>query len=272
MKEQKKVFYCSAGIMLLSLVLSVILEFELGKDFISWSLNNLENHRGFVVNICVGICTGSFLSICVAWINYTAEREKFIVEFSNLVEDFYTICSKLQYLYIRGEADLLAAYYREECANKKLSEVFERHTAKDRLLRSYKEKDPECYENMRLLEDTNTIDRDINHVIESYYAVSNFDFSKIERILKKGSFILPHSKTPKQINAVYSYIKKLYSGIADKVEYWRDFDATHNLIVEICRFQPQIFADPERCGCATILPPQNKAVDEIKKLLSTLNQ
>lgn len=272
MKEQKKVLFCSAGVMLLSLALSVILEFGWGKNLFAWALNVLENHRSFVVNFCVGICTGTFLSFCMAWINYVAEREKCIVEFSNLVEDFYTICSKLQYLYIRGEGDLLAAYYREECANKEFSKVLEKHTAKDRLLQSYKEKDPECDENMRLLEDTDTIDREINRVIESYYAVSSFDFSKIERILKKKSFILPHNKTSKQIDAVYSYIKELYSAIVDKVEYWRDFDAPYNLIVGICQFQPRVFADLERYGNVTFLPPQNKVVNEIKELLSTLKQ
>jgi len=271
LKEQKKVFYCSAGVMILSLALGAIFELEWDRYFITWQSNCLTGHRDFVINIMIGICSGSLLSVCTSWINYSSEKEKFIVEFSNLVEDFYTICDKLQYLYICGDADLLAAYYREECANKKMPGASERHVARDSLLKSYKRKDPKCSGHMRLLEDIDTVDGEMGGVIEGYYAVSNFDFSKVERILKKKAFILSNSRREKQIEAVYDYIKKLYSDITDKVGYWREFDAKYNLIVEICRFQPQVFDDVERHGNMILLPPRNRAVEEIKELLSTLS-
>ncbi len=271
MKEQKKVFYCSAGVMILSLVLGAIFELEWDRYFITWQSNCLTGHRDFVINIMIGVCSGSLLSFCTSWINYSSEKEKFIVEFSNLVEDFYTICGKLQYLYIRGDADLLAAYYREECANKKVPGVSERHVARDNLLRAYKEKDPKCSEYMRLSEDIDTVDEEIDSVIESYYAVSSFDFSKIERILKKKAFILSNNRREKQIEAVYDYIRKLHCDITDRVWYWKEFDAKYNLIVEICRFQPQVFDDIERYSSVISLPPRNRAVDEIKELLSTLS-
>ncbi len=54
--------------------------------------------------------------------------------------------------------------------------VSERHVARDNLLRAYKEKDPKCSEYMRLSEDIDTVDKEIDSVIESYYCSNTIIF------------------------------------------------------------------------------------------------
>lgn len=272
MREQKKVIYWSAGITILSLVLSAILEFEWDRHFIALPINCFTGHRGFLINILIGVCTGAFLSLFIALINYFAEKEKFIMEFSNLVQDFYTVCNHLQYLYLRGDVDLLAAYYQEKYMNQKARSTPKKHIVQDKLLRSYKEKDPDCNEHMRLSEDEDTIGEELDSIIKSYGCVEQFDFSRIERTLKRKDFIIQNGKKEKQIESIYSYIEKLYYDIKGKVGYWNEFCSEDHLIVEIHRFQSQIFGEIKRSGSVVFLPPDNIAVEEIRKMLSALNQ
>lgn len=272
MSEQKKTIYWCASVSLLSLILNFFLEFECDRFFIAWQTNCFTGHRDYIINLLIGICTGAFLSLLIARINYSSEKEKFIMEFSNLVEDFYTVCSGLQYLYLRGDIDLLAAYYREEYMNQKVPEAAKKHTAHDNLLRSYKEKNQDCNEYICFAEDTDTVNEDLDFITKSYSSVKEFDFSRIERLLRKKDFIIPNNKKERQIKEIYDYIEKLYHEIVSKVEYWNAFCAKDNLVVEICRFQEQIFDDVKVCGTAVFLPPKNIAVDKIKEMLSSINQ
>lgn len=224
------------------------------------------------MNMLIGLCSGAALAAGIAIINYYQERNTFISEFSDLVEEFYVVCSKLQYLYLRADADLLAEYYREEYLNRQISETSKRNTARDNLLKSYKEKDPECNEHLRFAEDTDTIEEELDSVVKSYCAVANYDFSKIERILKKESFIFPNGEKNIRIRTVYDYIKTLHSNIQSRVDYWTEFSAKDNLVVCISRFQTEIFDNVERHKNIVFLPPKNKAVVDIQDLLLKLNQ
>lgn len=271
MREQKKIICWSAGITILSLALSTVLEYELDRHFIVWPMNCFTGHRDFIINILTGVCTGAFLSLFIALINYSAEKEKFIMEFSNLVEDFYTVCNHLQYLYLRGDVDLLAAYYQEKYMNQKVRGATKKHIAQDKLLRSYKEKDPNCNVYICLAKDEDVIDDELDTILKSYGCVEQFDFSRIERTLKRKDFIIQNGKKEKQIESIYNYIKKLYYDIKGKVGYWNEFCSENHLIVEIYRFQSQIFGKIKRSGSVVFLPPDNIAVEEIRKMLSALN-
>lgn len=272
MSEQRKTIVWCAIITILSLLLNIFLEFEWDRLFIVWQTNFLTEHRDFIINTLTGICTGAFLSLLIARINYSAEKEKFIIEFSNLVEDFYTVCNELQYLYIRGDATLLAAYYREEYMNQKRPEVSKKHIARDNLLRSYKMNDKDCYEYMCLAEDSDTVDNELDSIVKNYNAVKEFDFSRIERILRRKNFIIPNNKEEQRIKEIYSYIENLYHEIEGKVEYWSEFCAKDELIIEIYRFQKSIFGNVKTCGTVIFLPPDNIAVNKIKEMLLSLNQ
>lgn len=271
MKTQKWILGFSVIIAILAGAFAFILELEFDRCIITLRETLLTGHRDFVVNLLIGLCSGAVLAAGIAIINYFQERNTFISEFSDLVEDFYNVCSKLQYLYLRADVDLLAAYYREEYCNQKVLGVSKSNAARDRLLKSYKEKDPKCDEYICFTEDTETIKTELDSVVKSYCAVAFFDFSKIDRILKKGSFIFPKGKKETQIKAVFDYVKKLHSDTGNNMNYWTEFAARDNLIVSLCRFQSTIFDKVERQGNVIFVPPKNKAIADIQELLLKLN-
>lgn len=272
MKEQKQFMVCFGVIALISLFLSLLLEFEWDRYFVLWWEDCFTGHRPFIVNLSIGIGTGALLAFLTAWINYISAKDKFIAEFSEMCEDFCVALHKLPYLYFEADANLWATYYNEIERNKHFPNgTGECGAAYTNLLSWYKSQYPQSDPEQRLNSRKKKIDDELNSVFNSYYEFSGFNFCAIERIMKTYSFIRHCSKQEKRIQEIFTYVKDSYGRITSIVEYMRAFDTSNNVVIQIDSLQAKIFGNVQKSETTVFLPPPNKMETHIKNLLIKLN-
>ena len=267
MKIQKKIICVSGILTVLSFVIVIMLEWEIDIITFTSIINLFIGKRNFLINLLMGIMTGASLSLAIAIITYSYEREKYIDDVCYFANEFISVLKKINFLYLRGDVSCIARYWSSS-----KYDLESLNSEKEELIKSYKKIFPESNPEMLFFIDYNKIENDLTNVIKSYSMVTGFNINFVKRLKSQNTFFIKNCNTSKNINTLFDYIQDTYTLISNKIEYMNAFNAINNLIVETNLLQKEIFENVVEINGVSYLPPKNKKIKELEDILKTIRK
>lgn len=266
MREQSRIFKCTLFIVMSSLVLTILLEWNIDRLFYKGLYPVLTGHRAFAINIGIGIFTGAILSSGIAYIGYQYQKKKYIDDCCDYLNLFDQKISNLKYLYLVIDIKLLGQLDNaiESQFNLKLADRI-----KAEILQWYKINHPDISPEILWSQD-NQNEKEIPRVIASYNEFLQFDISNADCLLNERDSFFKKSAQNKDLETALNNIKKLYEKITEKLQYMKDFSSKANQLDTIEQLQKEIFAPVEYLGSAVLLPPKNIAVESIQQAIKQI--
>lgn len=256
MKEQSRIFKCTVLIAVSSLVLTILLEWKFDRLFYQGIYILLTGHRAFIINIGLGVFTGAILSSGIARISYQYQKKKYIDDCCEYLTLFAKKLSKVKYLYLLIDMDLLCRW--NDAIDKefdlKLSDEIKRE-----MLRWYKSNCPDISPEILCSQDL-AREKELPKIIESYNEFLQFDISNIEALLAQRDPQFKNTKVNRALENAMNHIRVLYGTIEESLEHMVQFGSKANQLKTIDKLQKVIFDEVEHVGSIVLLPPQNKEV------------
>lgn len=262
MKEQSKIFEYAVLIAILSLILTIVIEWEFDRLFYKGLYIILTGHREFVVNIGLGVFTGAGLSAGMAYISYQYQKQKYIDDCCEYLGAFLQKLSKLKYLHLVIDVNLLCHFYnaKESKLDSNLTDEINGEIKK-----WYKANYPDASPEFLRFKDFEHA-KEISEVIVSYYEFLQFDILKADTLLAERD---PHFKKAaenSEIENALNHIKTLYETVNECLDYMKQFSSMANQLKVIDKLQKDIFEKVKYIGSTTLLPPQNKEFQIIETM------
>lgn len=259
MKEQSRIFKCTVLIAAFSLILTILLEWEIDRLVYQGMYILLTGHRSFVINIGLGVFTGAILSSGIAGISYEYQKKKYIDDCCEYLTLFTKKLSKVKYLYLLIDIDFLCRWNdkRDRNFESKLSDEI-----KTEMLRWYKSNYPDVSPEILCSRDL-AREKELPKIIESYNEFLQFDISNIETLLAQRDSQFKKTKINNDLENAMNHIRVLYGTIEESLEYMIQFGSKANQLKTVDKLQKVIFDEVEHVGSVVLLPPPNKEVRTI---------
>lgn len=256
MKEQSRIFKSTVLIAVFSLALTILFEWKVDRLFYQGVYVLLTGHRAFVINIGLGVFTGAILSAGIARISYQYQKKKYIDDCCEYLTLFAKKLSKVEYLYLLIDIDLLCRW------NDAIARKFDLTLAdeiKREMLRWYKSNYPDISAEILCSQDF-AREKELPKIIESYNEFLQFDISNIEALLAQRDSQFKKTKVNGTLENAMKHIRVIYGTIEDSLKYMIQFSSKANQLKTIDKLQKVIFDEVEQVGSVVLLPPQNKEV------------
>lgn len=266
MKEQSRIFKCTVLIAICSLVLIILLEWNIDRLFYHGLYPLLTGHRAFVINIGLGIFTGAILSAGVAYISYQYQKKKYIDDCCDYLNLFSQKLSNLKYLYL--VIDIKHLCQLNDAIDSQLNlELVDK--IKTDIVQWYKTNRPEMSPESLWFQDSKR-EKELPEVILSYNEFLEFDISNADCLLNERDSFFKKSGQSKNLEKALNDIKNLYNKIWESLQGMKNFNSKANQLNTIEQLQKEIFAPVESLGSVVLLPPKNIAVKSIQQSIEQI--
>ena len=245
-----------------SFVLTLLLEWKIDRLFYQGVYILLTGHRAFVINAGLGVFTGAILSAGIANISYQYQKKKYIDDCCAYLNLFVQKLSKLKYLHLLIDIDLLCRFYN--AAENKIDSNL-RDKVNEEIREWYKANCPDASPDILRFQDDEH-EKEIPEVIASYNEFLQFHISNIEALLVQRDSRFKNTKVNRDLENAINHIRALYRTIEESLDYMKQFGSKANQLKILDNLQKVIFDEVEHIGSVVLLPPQNKEVMVIEAL------
>ena len=195
MKENKRIIYISIVICLITLCLSVYLQFYVGSDIAQ-----------YISGIVLNIFAGAIMLVATSGIYYFVERRKVLTELMDECLKIRNLFNKIEYLdeYSVATLEQYKAFYKKTTSNlndEQIEEMYKQY------VESNKEKK---YHNME-------------KVMQEYLVVANYDFTYFYTLYDRIDFLFGKKLKHQLYRQIFEYTKNMTNAIREKAFHFNEY-------------------------------------------------